>query len=139
MANEPQPATLKELRSTLVGADSEFIVEQLDNESTLQQATEAWLLDQQIRLEAALGLVDKYKAEAEEAKAELATLKAGGLDPVGDSVTPERADTTSATDEWHRKIKDAMCRPGVDRMKATAIVNRENPGLRESMLSESRS
>jgi ClpP class serine protease len=62
----PQPATFAEIKAACVGADSDFICDQLEAGATKEAAVSAWMAEQQKRLIAA----EEAKAEAEEAKAE---------------------------------------------------------------------
>jgi len=124
----PKPATLQELRSALVGADSDFLLEQLSENATLQDAQEAWICEQNDRL----AVAQKAVKEAEEKAAAAAS---EGVEPIGEQAAKDRGRDGSARDEWNERIEKKVA-GGMDRPRAVMAVNRENPGLREAMLAQ---
>ena len=48
-----KPASYKQLKAELIGADAEFITSQLDQEATVAQATKAWMKEQNTRVQKA--------------------------------------------------------------------------------------
>jgi signal peptide peptidase SppA len=127
MADEQKPkaATLRELKSALPGAEAEFLVGQLESGATLEEAKDAWIVEQGDRLA-------KAEQQAKDAEAKLAN----GVEPIGDRKTSKREQRdTSAQDEWLIKVRKKR-EAGHPAHKAASLVNRENPGLREAMLAE---
>lgn len=116
-----QAATYDELKSACVGADPAFICAQQDRKATVAQAQQAWMAEQNTRLQAS-------RAETEAAKA-----KKSGVDPVptgGKGASQPAGDPVA---EWQDKVA-AKVQAGMSPKRATSAVNRENPGLREQML-----
>lgn len=131
----PTAATLSELKAACEGAPADFLMAQLEANATVGAAMKAWnaklradLTASQTALEAAT-----KRANDAEAKATIAPNKPLGVVPP--KVTNAEPADTSATDEWNEKLA-AQMKAGKTRQQAIAIVNRDNPGLRQRMLAE---
>ena len=73
----------------------------------------------------------KAKAMEDEEKAK-AKAKASGVKPVAKATSGR----PSASAQWHSAIENALPKCGGNKMKAVALANRQNPGLREAYLAE---
>jgi ATP-dependent protease ClpP protease subunit len=74
--------------------------------------------------------VDAMEEEEVEAKAKARI----GVKPVARSKSSSPAKTATAT--WEATVQACLPRTGGSKMKAAALANRENPGLRERMIAE---
>lgn len=124
-AQAPQAATFEQLKAQCIGADAEFIVEQLGKKATIEQARTAWMETQQARIESR----DK---QIEDAKTKTAAPGNKAVTEAGKGTAPE-ASSENPADDWNDAVA-AKVKAGLPRAKAIAAVNRENPGLREQML-----
>jgi ClpP class serine protease len=129
-ATSPKPATLQELKSALVGADSDFLLGQLESGVTVQQAQEAWILEQQERLE----IAQREAKEATAAAKLAAQRKPEGVEAVGESSATSTSEA-SALQEWNDAVAGYV-KQGMTRQKAVITANKRNPGLREQAVEE---
>ncbi len=74
----------------------------------------------------------KAKAEEDEEEKPDAKAKARGVKPVAKA----RTSGPSASTRWDNAIENALPKCGGNKMKAVALANRNNPGLREAYLAE---
>jgi len=143
----PVAASLAEIKAAFPKAKAEFIVRCLEKQlpvaSVLSEALAA--MDEELtatkaQLAEAIA-AGKAKAmdgeempmeEEEEAPVEAKAKAKTGVRPIAKATAVSKP---SAKAEWKTKIH-AMVQQGIAKDKATAIVNRENPGLREQMLAE---
>jgi len=142
---EPTAATIEQLRAACPGASSDFLLKQLEANATVQSAQTAFIVEQNEQVRKANAEVEEAKAsaakaekEAEEAKSKQQQQLPGndvhqdnGGGSNGDAATGGwRGENARAA--WTQKIAELTDR-GVDRIEATSIVDRDNPGLREAM------
>lgn len=137
MANEIlTPATWQELKACCPGADADFLGKQIDAGATTIQAASAWMTELQLRAEIAAEekvKAEQAKAEAEkqaaEAKADVEKIKAArpGVEPLGDGggQTDQSGDPVA---DFQAAVAAKMS-AGLNRVKATASVVREQPKL----------
>lgn len=145
----PVAATVQQIKAAFPKAKAEFVLSCIEKALPLASVASAAAEEMMKENEE---LVAKVKAmeeeltalkakasespemEDEEEKKEesVAKAKAHGAKPVakGASVTP------TASARWNAAIADALTKTGGDKMKAVALANRQNPGLRELMVSE---
>jgi len=144
---EMEAATLKELKAALPKADSDFLVEQLEADATVADATVAWADHLQAKLEAAetaRTAAETAQAQAEQKAAEAAATppKPGskGVAEAGDDPHADGDDDgaggkkfDNAEAEWKRQLKkkhDA----GETRADAVFELMNEQPELYEAYL-----
>jgi len=148
----PVAATIKEIKAAYPKAKAEFIVKCMEQQMPMPQVAEAAyaevmidnqsLADRIAALEATIAQMqaDEVTEVPPMAAAPSAPLPSqvpdipkakSGVTPVAKS----RPSVISAKDDWVNKIQ-AKVATGLPKDKAVSIVNRENPGLREQMLSE---
>lgn len=139
-----QPTTLAELKKACAGANSDWLLAQLENEATLDQARTAWSQEQDRRLKAAQEETAKAKADAEEAKKAAETRTEGdGVQPVGAGLGKAAGggDIDDAEQQWHEAV-NANCKRFVAlgepnnaaRSHAVTQAKRDNPELHEAYL-----
>jgi ATP-dependent protease ClpP protease subunit len=157
----PVAASLREIKSAFPKMKAEFYVTCLEKElpmASVASAAVEELMAENEEMKARIAAMEdeeearakamdddeeeaKAKAESdEEAKAESddeyeAKAKAkAGVKPI---TRAHGAKTkTTATASWHEVVQACLPRTGGNKMKAVALANRENPGLRERMLAE---
>jgi len=132
--NAPKSATWQELKACCPGADAEFLGSQMDMQVTAETASQAWMSELQKRSEAdakARQDAEDARAEAEkqaaDAKAEAEAAKVGkpGVEMLGGGKTSQDSDPIAA---WKTAV-EAKISQGMDRVKATRMVVREDPEL----------
>ena len=103
--NEPVAATSKEIKAVCEGADPAFVLEQIENESTIEQVKDAWLA----KLAQDKAITDarnaELAAELEQAK-KIEPENAGGVDPV----SANSADGDDASDDPIASFDEALAR-----------------------------
>jgi len=120
---QPQAATVQDIKAALPGATADFIVAQAMKGATLAEAKDAYLAD--------------VEAQNKALVADLAAAKAApGLDPVnaGGAAGGAATDDT-ATEKWDALVAAQMA-AGKTRQKAFEIVARQNPDLRVAYVAE---
>ena len=122
---EKSAAEYGEIVAACPGADEKFICSQLATQATVEQSRQAWMQQQQSRLEAA-------QQEAEQAKAAAAS---PGVDALGGAAGGEEAagggDWADPVQAWNKAVDEKVA-AGMSKQKAASLVNRQNPGLREA-------
>ncbi|HQX53479.1 MAG TPA: Clp protease ClpP [Planctomycetaceae bacterium] len=143
----PVAATVQQIRAAYPKAKAEFVLSCIEKSMPMASVASAAAEEMMKENEDLKCQVEALKAEAEaKAKAEgdpvepdeddmppaKATAKASGAKPVakGTSGTP------SARTRWDSAIEASLPKCGGNKMKAVALANRQNPGLREAMLAE---
>ena len=140
------PASIKDLRAALPGADAEFLTSQLDSEATLDQAKEAWmkhLADENKTLRAKA----KAKNEDEEADEDEPESKGGkagkpcksrrhGVEPVGNRGGHSAAEYDGdPLHDFSAAVRETMkLRPGLPRAEAVRLTAKRDPALHEAYL-----
>lgn len=108
-AAQPAPATYAELKAGCVGADPAFICSQLESGATLPAAQQAWMGEQNRRLEA--------------------SQKKPGVDPIGTRpANPAKSYSGDAKADWDAAVKSKMD-AGMTRQRAVSAVVADNPEL----------
>lgn len=152
----PVAATVQQIRAAYPKAKAEFVLscieksmpmasvaaaaaEEMMKENEELKAQVAAMTEEIAKAKACDEAATKSKAEGdeevpteEEKTNAKATAKASGAKPVakGTSGSP------SARAKWDNAIEAAMPKCNGNKMKAVALANRQNPGLREAMLAE---
>jgi signal peptide peptidase SppA len=132
-AEQPKAATIAELKAGCPGADSDFLVKQLEAGATLDQAKDAWMKEQQTRLDATQQKLKDAEAQAPTAPGN-SSGKRPGVQPV--RTTGNREGTASGGDAikaWQDAI-DEQVKAGKTVSQATAHVARTQPELRQAYL-----
>jgi signal peptide peptidase SppA len=145
------PATIKELRAALVGADAEFLTSQLDAEATIEQAKEAWmkhLASENATLRAKAKDTKPSDEEDEEDEEDPAAKGKGkeggkpcksqrhGVEPIGN----RSGRTTSAYEgnplqDFSAAVRETMkLQPHLTRSDAVRLTARQDPALHEAYL-----
>lgn len=126
----PKAATLAELKAACEGADSDFLVEQLDKDATVTSAMKAWNTTLQARLQNANEAKAKAEADAEAAKkpAPKKPIKALGTRMNASDDAEADADEGDAIATFNAKVA-ALVDKGTDRMAAITKVANANPDL----------
>jgi len=135
---ERKAATVNEIKAGCPGATDSFIVAQLGRGATLAESQGDWLkqlaednAELQAKLTEATAKADSLEA-ASKATPPVANV-APGVAPVAASASDAAYDNPKA--KWDEEI-GAKVKAGIPRQRAVQMVNRENPGLREAMLSQ---
>ena len=112
---QPKAATYADLKAACVGADAAFLCSQLDANATLTDASAAWMVAQNERIEAA-----RQKP---------------GVDAVGTKPTKKASARAEgdAAQQWEAAIRDKMD-GGMSRQQATRAVAVEDPDLQAAFL-----
>lgn len=117
----PAAATYEQLKAGCIGADAAFLCSQMEAKATLAQAQSAWMTEQNRRVEAA-------RADAATAK----TPKPG-VAPItshGASVADQEGDPVV---RYNSLVREKMA-SGMDRLKASQLVAKQNPDLHAAFL-----
>lgn len=137
-----QVATLEDLKLHCIGADSNWIVEQLSKQATLDQAISSWIECQNETIDGLYMEVESYQediakrdARIEELEAEKKT-KPPGVEPLGQKEGGPRTGG-DAKEMFESLVSEHMSATGCTRSKAWAAVARANPALREQLIEES--
>jgi len=130
----PVAATLADLKANCPNASGEFLLAQLGNNATVDQARAAWIGDQTTRLAEATTEIAALKTALAESKAQVAALKARpGVQPIGGAPAADGgiADPRAA---WNEAIAAALKAGAKSKLEAGRIVDRRNPELRQALL-----
>lgn len=154
--SKPVAATIQEIRTAFPKAKADFVLscveKSLPMASVASAAAEEMMNENEelkAQLASAMEEINAFKAKAmeeeESAKAKAmeeeekeveakatATARRTGVTPLARGT----AGNPSAFARWSEAVTAALPKAKGDRMKAVAIVNRENPGLREAYLAE---
>jgi len=125
----PTAATFTELKAECVGADADFLVQQLETNATVPQARRAWMETQQARIEAR----DKKLAD----KATAAPTPAPGGKPVGDANAgqPPAQASGDAITRWNAAVQENMAK-GMDKPKAVRSLVTGSPELYDEYIEQ---
>lgn len=128
---QAQPATLAELKAACVGADSNFLVAQMEAGATIEQATRAWMAAQSAELA-------QVRAEAEQAKkdAEAAAAARPGVEPVTEGGGGKQASAPVNATEQMEEIIAGKVAKGKAHHVAVREACRENPELHAAWVAE---
>lgn len=145
-SDAPKAATLPELRSALVGADSEFLLECLSASMSMEDAKDHWILSQSEQLAAIRESRDAAVAESGELKEKVAALQGEneklkkrhtGVEPIGSGKSSDSNDNSGeSARETFRAMVDKEVESGTPRQRAVSKVSKANPDLRERMIEE---
>jgi len=150
MSTAPVAATLQEIKAAFPKAKADFIVRCLEKSlplaSVATAAAEEMMAENQELMAKCKAMEEelaKYKAadvtietEDEEEEPVMAEekpeAKAKGVKPIAKARTGQ----PSASARWTQAVDAALAKTGGNKMKAVALANRSNPGLREAYLAE---
>jgi signal peptide peptidase SppA len=128
----PSVASFADIEAACPGCNADFIVSQLKSHATASSASIAWMAQQRTEIEALKKQNADAKAEAD------AKLNRPGVPALKDGkpgtsvATCDGADPVSA---WNAAVAAGKeANPGMPPDAVVRLVNRNNPGLRESML-----
>jgi len=125
----PIAATFAELKAGLVGADSEFICQQLEASATLPAAQSSWMAEQARRLEGARAEATEAKAAAEAAK------RTPGVPPLGNGNGQPDDKAGDPIAAWHQAlVAKEIANPRLSQAAVIKAVVREQPELHEEYL-----
>jgi len=157
--SSPVAATLQEIKAAFPKAKAEFVVKCLERSmpmaSVASAAIDEMMAENEELKAKCLAMEDeiakgkakaegdteedeeekpeaKAKAEEDEEEKPEAKAKARGVR----AVAKARTNGPSASARWNQAIDTAMTKTGNNKMKAVALANRSNPGLREAYLAE---
>ena len=119
----PQPASSEQLKTACIGADNDFLCEQLSRKATVEEAKGAWMAEQNQRLE-------KANQEAEQAKA---AANRPGVDALGGGGSGASDFDGDAVSAWNAAIAEKQ-KTTKDRARAVRQVVHEQPDLHEAYL-----
>ena len=117
-------ATLKELQAACPEASSDFLVDQLAKDASVDQAMRA----HNAALSQELGRLKKLVPKT-------STGSQAGNDALSDVEGSSAAGSGNATEEWNEQVA-SFVKSGKSRRLAVGLVNKSHPGLREQMLAE---
>jgi signal peptide peptidase SppA len=129
----PVPATIAELRAACPGADSEFVLKQLELGATVQAAQSAFIVHQQAKLEAAVQQVNELTAKNTELSTKIDQLQQmPGNEPLESKKT---SSTGNVLQEWNKLIAEQLAaNPAMHRSRAVSIVAKANPELHRALV-----
>jgi signal peptide peptidase SppA len=114
----PQAATYAEIKAGCPGADADFICKQLEANATLAQAQQAWMAEQNRRIDVA------------NENAKQAAVVKPGVQPIADGKgAATQAASGDSIAEWDAKVAE-LVKAGKPKHVATATVARKYPELR---------
>ena len=123
-ATQTMVASIDEIKAACPGADAGFIVVQLENKATVDQAQKAYIVEQSNRLEA-----QKKETEAAQTKADRP-----GVEALGDGKTGAKtSDGLNPIDGFNAAIAEKV-KGGLNKVKAIEAVVYEQPELHEAYL-----
>ena len=131
----PQPASLEDLELHCVGAGQDFIMSQLKEKATIDQALSTWVETLNKQIAAAERRVIELEAEVEQLKSDAkAAADVPGVEP--DEVEPDDTERGgTARDQWNALIKQQVD-AGMSKQKAARAVSKSHPELRELVVAE---
>ena len=140
-------ASFEEIKAACLGADNDFICQQLEAKSTLDQARENWMLELAVRAEDSAKQLSDSAAQLTEVQNKLNELENAtpvtteptsqvdlGVDPVNENKTDAPAADDYRT-QW-KELVNKYKKQGLDPAKATLKANREAPELRQAFVNE---
>ena len=125
----PAAATLGDLKAHCPGASNDFLLAQLGNNATLEQARAAWIGDQTARLADATARIGSLETDLAETKAQLAAAKARpGVAPIGGAPAADAgiADPRAA---WNEAIAAELKAGAKTKLDAGRAAARKHPEL----------
>lgn len=129
-------ASVAQLKKALPDATSEFLVECLEHDCTLAQATAEWTDHLRAISKAQATEIENLKAAAAEAEEKKkAASKKPGVQPAGATIATSYTSSDSI-EAWNDAVSEQMSTRKMTRDVAIREVNRKQPGLREAMLRE---
>lgn len=133
------PATYDEIVAECIGADAEFIVDQLKGRQNIDQARKNWMAAQGLRLEESAQATAAVQRALDEKTAAAATPRPG-VEPVsapgaGSAKAGDNAGDGSARQRWNEAVSAAEAK-GLKRPAAIACVVRHEPQLHADYLAE---
>lgn len=147
--SQPVAATLQEIKAAFPQAKAEFVIRCLEKSMPLASVAEAAVAEmmkenEELKAQVAAMKEEMAKGQAVEhgdekedeemmAKAEQAQAKSRGVQPVAKAKTNSGP---SARVRWDSAIAEALKQAGGNKVKAAAIANRQNPGLRAELVAE---
>ncbi|QDU82671.1 Putative signal peptide peptidase SppA [Polystyrenella longa] len=129
-------ASVKELRAACPKADEKFLLEQLEQNATLEAAQQNYIQHLEASHETLATENQTLKAEKEEQEKEAAKSKDAktGVGALGNGKASAAGDDDGdPAAAWKAAINENVAK-GMSRERATMEANRQNPGLREAML-----
>lgn len=138
---ETTQASIAELRAAIPNADSDFLIQQMDNEATVEEATRAWnahLEEENKQLKAA---AEEREKEATEKAAADAAIRGGGTKgtkpvqtgtPANETQSDHELDDPEA--EFDRRVRQRMSATNCTRIVASRKEARRDPVLHQSYL-----
>ena len=142
--NVASAATPKEIKAACPGASSDFVLQSIEAERTLDQCRDAFIQDQATEIavlkeqnETLTKERDEAVAKANEASAKPAAFNTGAEPLIDSPKSGKITQANSATDAFTAAVR-AEEAEGKTRAQALAAVNRANPELRNAMLAESK-
>lgn len=137
-AAQPQPATVAQIKAECVGANSDFVVAQIESGATIDQAKAAWIKEQAAVREREAAA---YKAELEAKNKEIEELKAAkavapksGIKAVSVASAASAAEG-NAKDQW-MSLHQANLEKGMNPQRSIKAIEQSHPGLRDQMIDE---
>ena len=149
----PVAATLQEIRQAFPQAKSDFVIKCLERSLPMASVASAAVEEMMAENQALRAEVQAMKDEMAKAKAEMpaedpaamegeeveeemveakAVAKARGVKPVAKA----KSGGPSARVRWDSAIESCMAKCGGNKVKAVAMANKQNPGLRAAYLAE---
>ena len=130
---EPQAATLKELKQVLPKAESNFLIDCLEKEMTVEAAKSAWManLEEQVKIrDSELEEVKSKQVEAEK--------KTPGVDAIGEDKESGANAFDNPGSEFRSEV-DKLVSSGMDRQRANSKTKKANPELHAAWLEDANS
>ena len=124
------------LKAACVGADNDFLCDQMARQNTIDQAREDWMIEQQLRLEERDKELEASiirERESHKQTTVATTVASTGVDPLEDTVVASAA--MDATSEWNALLQKKKDR-GIPPSRATSELNRTHKDLRRRMVEE---
>lgn len=122
-------ASVEELRTLLPHAPAAFLVEQLDQKATREQALRAYIDDQTARLTAAKNEVLDLQATVDQRRP--------GVEPVGAGKPAEPANDPAV--EWESELRERIAKNGGNRGRAVLALVTARPDLHAAYLEHANS
>jgi signal peptide peptidase SppA len=135
-ATTPKAASIAELTKALVGADDSFMLSQLKAEATLEQAKDAWMVEQGKRLVAAQAeaATAKTEADAKLAEANAKHSKPGNQPILANGKTTAKEDDADPVAKFNELVSQRMMASGASRQDAIKAVAKAEPAAHQAYL-----
>ena len=125
-----QPATMKELKAACPGADSGFLVAQIEVGATAAQARMAWMIEQNKRLQAATADAAAQKRQRAQSGSSIKNRDADYA--AGDDAGSDYGE--DAIEAFNTAVCEVMDRQHLTRQQAIVIVATKKPNLHKEFL-----